>query len=155
LPLRNLDLHVADHARWPHRAGTPAAAAIVAQSGDTFAACYTAAQTAAPAAEAFELALEAETLLALFAELALGALGGELRGGVGGLELVDCLEQTLDLVAGLGEVFGQDGDGLFAALDLRLEILDCAVDVAYAASFGVAALLQVFELLFELRCMLV
>jgi hypothetical protein len=71
------------------------------------------------------------------------------------LEFVDCLEKTLDFVAGLGEVFGQDGDGLFAALDLCLEIFDCAVDVADAASFGVAALLQVFELLFELKCMLV
>ena len=141
MPLRNLDLHVADHAGWPHGAGTPATAAVVAQSGDSLAACYAAAQTAAAAAaEAFELALQAETLLALFAELALGALGGELRGGVGGLELVDCLKQTLDLVAGLGEVFGQDGDGLFAALDLCLEVFDCAVDVADAAGFGVAAL---------------
>jgi len=79
LPLWNLDLHVADHAGWPHRAGAPAAAAVVTQSGDTLAACYTATQTAA-AAEAFELALQAETLLALFAKLALGTLGGELRG---------------------------------------------------------------------------
>lgn len=107
MPLWNLDLHVTDHAGWPHGAGAPAAAAVVAQGGDTLAACYAAAQAAA---EAFELALQAETLLFLFAKLALGALGGELRGGVGGLELVDCLEETLDLVAGLGEVFGQDGD---------------------------------------------
>jgi hypothetical protein len=29
-----------------------------------------------------------------------------LRGGVGGLEFVDCLEQALDFVARFGEIFG-------------------------------------------------
>lgn len=77
MPLWNLDLHITDHAGWPHGAGSSAAAAIVAQSGDTLAARYTAAQATA---EAFELALQAKTLLLLFAKLALGTLGGELRG---------------------------------------------------------------------------
>jgi hypothetical protein len=67
------------------------------------------------------------------------------------LELVDCLQQALDFVAGFGEIFGQDCDGFLAAVDLRLQVFDCAVDVADAACFGVAAFLEVFELVFELE----
>jgi hypothetical protein len=105
LPLWNLDLHIPNHARRPHRTGASAAPSIVAESGNALAACH-AASLDAQAAVPFQLALQAETLLALFAELALGALGGQLRGGVGGLEFVDCLEQALDFVARFGEIFG-------------------------------------------------
>jgi hypothetical protein len=75
LPLWNLDLHIPNHAWWANGTGTPAAASVVAESGDALAACHTASLDA-QAAVPFELALQAETLLALFAELAFGALGG-------------------------------------------------------------------------------
>ena len=55
------------------------------------------------------------------------------------MELVNGLEKTLDLVAGLVEVFIEKLGGLFAALELRLEIFDCPVDVSNAASFGAAS----------------
>jgi hypothetical protein len=56
LSLWNLDLHIPNHARRPHRTGTPAAASIVAESGDALAARH-AASLDAQAAVAFELAL--------------------------------------------------------------------------------------------------
>lgn len=119
MPLRNLNLHIARHTRRPHRTRPPAASAVIAKSSDALAA-RDAASFDAQAAVGFELALQAETLLALFAELALGAFGDELRGGVRGLEFVDGLQEVRDFVAGFGEVVGEDGDGFFAAFDLRL-----------------------------------
>jgi hypothetical protein len=56
LPLWNFDLHIPNYARWAHRTGAPAAASIVAKSGDTLAASYTASLDA-QAAVSFELAL--------------------------------------------------------------------------------------------------
>ena len=42
-------------------------------------------------AQGIQVALELERLLALLAEFALGAFGGQLGGGVRGLQLVDGL----------------------------------------------------------------
>jgi hypothetical protein len=89
---------------------------------------------------ALELALETEGLLALLAEFAFGALGGELGLGVGGLEVVDGGEEVGDLVAGFGDVVGELGVLFLAALDLRFEVFDGAVDGADGAGFvGFAA----------------
>ena len=77
MPLWNLDLDVARDARRPHRAGPPAASAVVAEGGDALAA-RNAASFNTQAAVAFELALQSKAFLALFPELALSTLGGEL-----------------------------------------------------------------------------
>ena len=66
------------------------------------------------------------------------------------MEFVNCLEKAFDFVAGFGEVFGQNCDGLLPAVDLRLQVFDCAVDVADLTGLRVASLLEVFELLFKL-----
>jgi hypothetical protein len=73
-----------------------------------------------------------------------------LVGGIGGLEFVDRGEEIADLVTGFVDVFGEQGDGFVAALDLGLEVADCAVDIADAAGFGVACVLEVFELALKL-----
>ncbi len=105
----------------------------------------------ADALPALELALEAEDLLALLAQLALGAAGGQLHAGLGGPQLVDCLEQLVGLVAQPADVVLQLGVLAVAALDLALQVLDRAVDVAdRARRLGPLVLLRL-ELGLELR----
>ena len=79
MPLWHLDLDVARDARRPHRAGTPATTAVVAEGSDALAA-RNATSLYTQAAMTFELALQSKAFLALFAEFALSTLGGELRG---------------------------------------------------------------------------
>lgn len=67
------------------------------------------------------------------------------------MELVDGLEETVDFVAGFGEVVGEELGGFVTALDLRLQVFDCAVDVTDTADFRRAGLLEGFNLVFELR----
>lgn len=100
---------------------------------------------------ALQLPLQPEGLFAFLAQLALGALGRQLALRVGGLELVDGGEEGGDLVAGLGNVLGQGGVLLLAALDLRFQVFDRAVDGADAAGFVGFPGRGGFELLFELR----
>ena len=67
------------------------------------------------------------------------------------MEFVNGLKQALDLVARLVEIVLQDLSRLVAALNLRLKILDSAVDVADATGFGRASLLEILKLLFKLH----
>ena len=66
------------------------------------------------------------------------------------MQLFDCGEEAADAVARFGNVVGELGVYFFAALDLRLKIFDCAVDVADGAGFGGAGGFEGFELVLEL-----
>lgn len=67
------------------------------------------------------------------------------------MELVDRGEQPLDLVARGRDVRVEERVGFVAAVDLRLEVADRAVDVAGGARRERRVVRGVFELLLELR----
>lgn len=97
-----------------------------------------------------QLSLQPQRFLLLLSQLPLGPLSLELVGGIRRLEIVDRLEEPLDLLAGLGDVVRELSVCLVAAVDLRLQVADGAIDVADGAGgFGVLGFLF-FDLGFEL-----
>ncbi len=99
---------------------------------------------------ALELALEAQRLLALLAQLALGAARGQLRAGVARLRLLDRLQQALDLVARARNLVAELRNVLVAPLELRVQVAHSAVDAARRALRLCELALARLELLLEL-----
>jgi hypothetical protein len=136
-------LSAAGHTRRRHKAHTALPAAPHTP--------YHAPALEAQALPALELALQSQGALLFLAEIAFGALGGELVRRVGGLQLVDGGEEVGDLVARFGDVVGERGVLFLATLDLLREVAHGAVDGADAAGFGGAGCFGCFEGFFELR----
>lgn len=98
--------------------------------------------------------LQTQSIRPFLVELALRTSESELGLRVRGLQFVDGGEEAFYSVAGFVEVFGEELGAFVSALDLGLEIADCAVDVADVAGFGCARGLEGFELRGELCVML-
>jgi hypothetical protein len=66
------------------------------------------------------------------------------------LQFIDGGEQTGDLVAGLVKILRDRRVLLFAAFDLRLQILDCAIDIADGTGVGETRRLRILKRFLEL-----
>jgi hypothetical protein len=71
------------------------------------------------------------------------------------LQLIDGGEQIGDLVAGLVKILRDRRILLFAAFDLRLQILDCAIDIADGTGVGETRRLRIFKRFLELYHLLI
>ncbi len=79
------------------------------------------------------LPLQRANLLPLLAQLALGAARRQLAVALGLLQLLDGAEEFVGAVARARDVVGELRVLLVAPVDLRLQVLDDAVDVADGA----------------------
>lgn len=66
------------------------------------------------------------------------------------LEFFDVAEKTLDLVAAFVDILVELVVHLLSAFDLRLEVFDCAVDVAEGSLLSVMFAFLLFEVGFQL-----
>lgn len=104
LSLWDFNLHICIHARRPRAAPPPAAASIIAERRQSPGPSYIPLSLLAYSTKCIQLAFKTKGLFAFFSELAFGTLGGKLGFRIGGVELIDVLEQTRDLVSGFGEI---------------------------------------------------
>lgn len=70
--------------------------------------------------------------------------------GITLLEFVDVLKKSFNLVSGLADIVIELCIHLVASVDLRLEILDGAVDIAKGALLGIVLALLFFEMSLQL-----
>ena len=94
----------------------------------------------------FKLAFQAQGLLAFLTKLSLSTACLQLGFGVALLELVDVYEESFDLVPSLVDVVIELSVHLVASIDLGLEILDGAINVAQRALLGAVLVLLLFEM---------
>jgi hypothetical protein len=121
---------------------TPTTASVVTESG--YAAPNGAASLNAQGFPSLQLALQPERFLSLLAELSFGTASQQLCVRVVMLELLDVVKQSFNLVTSPVDIVIQLGVHLVPPLNLRLEVLDSAVNVAKRALLRAVLALLIF-----------
>lgn len=142
--MRNLDFHIAV-LRHGSRSITSSPATRITQRRKATRGPRTA-ELIPPLLRSVQLSLKPQSLLALLPQFPLSSLSRKLRRRIRRLKLFDCLEETLSLVTRLVQVVLEILDRFITAVDLTLEVLDCAVHIADAAGFSRTSCFEVLKL---------
>ena len=100
---------------------------------------------------ALQLTFQTQCLFTLFAEISLGAAGQQLGVRVVMLELLDVAKEPFNFIASSVDIVIQLGVHLVSPVDLGLEVLDSAINIAKRALLGAVLALLVFQVGFKLN----
>ena len=128
---------------------TPATAAGITEGYGTTP--NSAASLNAQGLPALQLAFQTQGFLTLFAEISLGAAGQQLGIRVVMLELLDVAEEPFNLVPSSVDIVIQLGVHLVPSVNLGLEVLDSAVNIAKRALLRAVLALLIFQMGFKLN----